>query len=368
MNQFIPVIIMTVLLYSGLVFYIGWSGYRWLRPTTSSRRFKIIYTFMIVLAATSFILGRISRVKLLSIVGAYWMACFYLLLMIVPLAHLTVILLRFTKLPRESTRKWAGSITLVLVVSFLGYGMYNAYSPVVHTYEIKMDKRDSSLNTLHIAIAADTHFGLLSDKNHAQRLVREMNKLGPDLILLPGDLLDDDVQPFIDQKIHEILSNLQAPYGVYVSLGNHDRHNGTMEELIEALEHGGIHVLYDEITEVQGQLTLIGRKDRMDSERLSLERLMEDVDRTKPTILLEHQPYDLHIAQQAGIDLMVSGHTHGGQVFPGRLITSRLYENHRGYLQKEKMHSIVTSGFGFWGPPIRIGTRSEIVSVKIQFQ
>ena len=106
----------------------------------------------------------------------------------------------------------------------------------------------------------------------------------------------------------------------------------------------------------------------MDSERLSLERLMEGVDRTKPTILLEHQPYDLHIAQQAGIDLMVSGHTHGGQVFPGRLITSRLYENHWGYLQKEKMHSIVTSGFGFWGPPIRIGTRSEIVSVKIHFQ
>ena len=137
---------------------------------------------------------------------------------------------------------------------------------------------------------------------------------------------------------------------------------------MEALERGGIHVLYDEIIEIQGQLTLIGRKDRIDSDRLPLERLMKDVDLTKPAILMEHQPYDLGIAQQAGIDLMVSGHTHGGQVFPGNLITNRIYENHWGYLQKEQMHSIVTSGFGFWGPPIRIGTRSEIVSVKIQFQ
>ena len=217
-------------------------------------------------------------------------------------------------------------------------------------------------------MAADTHFGLLSEKSHAERLVKEINALNPDIILLPGDLFDDDIQPFLDQKMDKILSKLHAPYGVYASLGNHDRHDGTMEELINTLENSGIQILYDEKIDVEGLFTLIGRKDRIDPDRLPLDFLMNDVDRTKPIILLDHQPYELEIAQQAGIDLMVSGHTHGGQVFPGNLITGAIYENDWGYLQKEQMHSVVTSGFGFWGPPIRIGTRSEIVSIQIEFE
>lgn len=296
------------------------------------------------------------------------MACFYLLLLLVPLAHITVILLRFTRLPRHRTQKWAGFVTLGLVVFFLAYGTYNAYSPIVQNYDIKIEKGTSTITHLDIAMAADTHFGLLSGKDHAERLVREINALHPDIILLPGDLFDDDIQPFLDQRIDQILSKLQAPYGVYASLGNHDRHDGTMQELIETLENSGINILYDEIVDIQGQFTLIGRKDRIDSERLPLSSLMNDVNLSKPTILLDHQPYELDIAQQEGIDLMVSGHTHGGQVFPGNLITGAIYENDRGHLQKEQMHTIVTSGFGFWGPPIRIGTRSEIVMIHIEFE
>lgn len=295
------------------------------------------------------------------------MACFYLLLILVPLAHITVILLRLTRLPRRGTQKWVGIITLVLLVSFLGYGTYNAYSPVVRSYDININKDSASLNSLHIAMAADTHFGLLSGKNHAERLVKEINELNPDLILLPGDLFDDDVQPFLDQKIEQVLSKLHAPYGVYASLGNHDKHDGTMQELIEALERSDINVLYDETTDVQGLFSLIGRKDRIDKDRYPLDALMNGVDDSKPVILLDHEPYELDIAQQEGIDLMVSGHTHRGQVFPGNLITNAIFQNDWGHLQKEQLHSIVTSGFGFWGPPIRIGTRSEVVSILIHF-
>ncbi len=366
--MFILILIVTLLLYGGLVYYIGFRGYRWLRPESSSRRFKVLYIFVVVLAATSFIVGRMSGLRFINIAGAYWMACFYLLLLLVPLAHLTVFLLRFTRLPKHSTKKWAGTITLALLVFFLVYGTYNAYSPVVRSYDIKMEKGTSTLDSLHIVMAADTHFGLLSGKNHAERLVKEINALNPDLILLPGDLVDDDIQPFLDQKMDQILSNLHAPYGVYASLGNHDRHDGTMQELIDTLESSGIQILYDESLEVQEQFTLIGRKDRIDPDRLPLDSLIKSVNETKPKILLDHQPYELDIAQQQGIDLMVSGHTHGGQVFPGNLITGAIYENDWGYLQKEQMHSVVTSGFGFWGPPIRIGTRSEIVSIRIQFE
>lgn len=366
--MFVVVLLLAMLIYGGLVYYIGWRGYRWLRPESSSRRFKLIYIVVVVLAATSFIVGRMSGVSYINIVGAYWMACFFLLLMLVPLAHLTVILLRLTRLPRHGTQKWAGAVTLVLLITFMAYGTYNAYSPVVRDYEIRMDKGSSSLDTLHIAMAADTHFGLLSGRDHAKRLVKEMNALSPDLILLPGDLFDDDVRPFLDQKIDRVLSGLQAPYGVYASLGNHDKHDGTIQELIEALERGGIRVLYDETVEVQGQFTIIGRRDKSDSYRMPLDALMEGVDPAKPAILLEHQPHELDIAQRLGIDLMLSGHTHRGQIFPGNLITDLIYENDWGYLRKESMHSIVTSGFGFWGPPIRIGTRSEIVDIQVRFE
>lgn len=366
--MFILIMLLSLLIYGGLVYYIGWRGYRLLRPETSTLRFKTIYILVITLAATSFVLGRVSGITFLNIAGAYWMACFYLLILLVPLAHLTVILLRLTKLPRRKTQVWAGTITIGLIISLLVYGVFNTYSPVVRTYDITMEKRSSTLDSLHIAMAADMHFGLLSGKNHAERLVKQMNELKPDIILIPGDLFDDDVQPFLDQEINQILSELDAPYGVYASLGNHDKHEGTMDKLIQALEDSGITVLYDETENIQDQFSLIGRKDYSDPDRLALDTLMNEVDSSKPVILLEHQPYDLDIAQQEGVDLMLSGHTHRGQVFPGSLITASIFENDWGHLQKEQMHSVVTSGFGFWGPPMRIGTRSEIVSIQVQFQ
>lgn len=366
--MFILILLLAMLLYGGIVYYIGWVGYRWIRPETSSRRFKTLYILILVFTASSFIVGRMSGLTFLNVIGAYWMACFYMLILLVPLAHITVILLRLTSLPKHKTQKWAGFVTLSLLVSFMIYGVYNAYSPVVRKFDITIEKGTSSLNTLNIVMIADTHFGLLSGKNHAERLVKEVNAISPDLILIPGDLFDDDVQPFLDQKIDQILSKLRAPYGVYASLGNHDKHDGTMQELIDALERSDIQVLYDETLNVQDQFTLIGRKDKIDPERLSLNALMHDVDLSKPTILLDHQPYDLDIAKQEGVDLMVSGHTHGGQVFPGNLITNAMYENDWGHLQKEQMHSVVTSGFGFWGPPIRIGTQSEIVTIQVEFE
>jgi uncharacterized protein len=221
--------------------------------------------------------------------------------------------------------------------------------------------------SLRIAVAADTHFGLLSGKDHAERLVQEVNALKPDIILLPGDLFDDDIQPFLDQQIDRSLSKLQAPYGVYATLGNHDRHDGSMQQLIDTLTSSGIRVMYDEAITVDDRFTLVGRRDHSDSGRLSLDDVMRGADRQKPVILLDHQPYELDVAERAGVDLMLSGHTHRGQVFPGNLITNLIYENDWGLLRRDEFHSIVTQGYGFWGPPIRLGTRSEIVLVEAEF-
>lgn len=359
-------LVVFLLLCIAIVYYVGWSLRRWLKPAAGTL-FGIAYAVVVVVVVASFVLGRLTGTVMLHAIGAYGMTVFYLLLLLLPPAQLAVRLLRLSRARRKRAETGAAAATLLFMIALLVYGSHQAYSPVVRTYEISLAKR-SAVDTLNIVVAADTHFGPLSDKNHAARLVKEINALNPDLVLLPGDIVDDDIRPYLNQGIDRILAGIDARYGVYASLGNHDRHNGPIEELIEALERSGMRVLYDEKVTVDGLFTLIGRKDRIDPGRGDLSALTAGVDRSLPVILLDHQPIDLQEAERLGVDLMVSGHTHGGQVFPGNLFTRLIYENHHGHLQRGHFHSVVTSGFGFWGPPIRLGTRSELVHISVTFQ
>ena len=365
--MFIAMGILFIALYALIVFYIGWSGWSWMKPV-ASRRFRLLYVIALIFLAVSFILARvIEGSAILNIIGSYWLALFSLLVMLLPLVHLLVWLTRLTSLPRHHVQKWAGIATLSALVLLIGYGSFNAYSPTVREYEISIDKEGPESGELRIVMASDMHFGYLSGKNHAIRMVEEINALQPDIVLFPGDIIDDDVVPYKSKGLGEILAQIKAPYGVYASLGNHDRFSGEMEELIALLEESNMKILYDEVVTVDGWLTLIGRKDYIDKERSSLADLMTEIDHSTPLFLLEHQPVQLGIAQQLGIDLMVSGHTHRGQIAPAHLITQRLFENDWGHLRKDQLHSIVSSGYGFWGPPIRIGSRAEIVLIHASF-
>ncbi|QGG56717.1 metallophosphoesterase [Paenibacillus sp. B01] len=359
--------IVFLLLYGGLVWYVGWSGWRWLRPAAAAW-FRVLYIAGLSFLALSFFLGRFfPEQALISRIGSYWLALFALLLMVLPVAQLLLLLLRLTRIPRHRAEKWGGALTLAVLLGLLAFGSYQAYSPVVRTYEVRVDKPAGGLEELNVVMAADMHFGLLSGPAHAERLVREIEKLQPDLVLFPGDIIDDDLELYESSGIGEILARIQAPYGVYATLGNHDKFDGPTERIIESLEASGMQVLYDEVVTIEDKLTLIGRKDRTEQDRAPLAELAAQADPSKPLFLLDHQPYELDIAARSGIDLMVSGHTHRGQIAPGHLITGAIYENDWGVLRKEQMTSVVTSGFGFWGPPIRLGSRSEVVQLRLVF-
>ncbi|WP_456278744.1 metallophosphoesterase [Bacillus sp. AK128] len=361
--------IASILLYGALVSYIGWAGWNLFQPTESpyKRIIKILYIITLTIVSTSFIVGRIFGFVLFDILGAYWMALFYLLIILLPLAHLSGWLLRLTRIPHQLVKNWTGIVTFLLLLGLVSYGSYNAYNPKVNSYEMNIAASAGELNELTIVIASDMHFGLLSNRDHAERLVKEINILQPDIVLFPGDLFDDNIEQYIQQGIDKVMVGIQSTYGVYASLGNHDRHDGTMEQLINVLEDSDIQVLYDETLLVEDSFTLIGRKDLTDRNRLPVSELVKGIDLSKPVIMLDHQPYELDIAQQNGIDLLVSGHTHHGQVVPGNLITDKIYEVDWGYLKKEQLHTLVSSGYGFWGPPVRIGSRSEIIQVKATF-
>ncbi|KOP65122.1 phosphoesterase [Bacillus sp. FJAT-18019] len=367
MAMFIIAGIVALLIYGLLVYYIGRSVWSWWGPGPSTA-LKWVYIVVLAVVSTSFISGRFfGNLTVLHILGSYWMAIFYVLIILLPLMHIVLWLLSMTALRSDGLKKMAVSVVLVLMVLVIGFGTYNAYSPTVRAYDIQVDKDAGNMEKLNIVMASDMHFGVLSGKAHAKRMVKEINRLNPDLVLFPGDIIDDDLDAYLRQGIDRILTDIQAPYGVYASLGNHDRFKGEITELIAALEDSGMTVLYDEKTTVEG-LTLVGRRDKQDRNRADLSTIMEGTDFSKPVFLLDHQPNALDQAQQQGVDLIVSGHTHRGQIFPAHLITKAIFENDWGYLQKGRMHSIVSSGYGFWGPPIRLGSRSEIVQIQVTFQ
>lgn len=191
----------------------------------------------------------------------------------------------------------------------------------------------------------------------------------PDVILLAGDVLDDSIEPFIRNRMSEQLKLLKARHGVYAVLGNHEYYGGSIKEYTELMDSIGIKVLQDEVVETAG-VYIVGRKDKTAEAmeaggRLSVSSLLEGLDLSRPVIMMDHQPTGFDLAAKAGVDILLSGHTHRGQIAPNHWITKRLFELDWGYLLKEKMHVIVSSGYGTWGPPIRLASRSELIKLEV---
>ncbi|WP_042456866.1 metallophosphoesterase [Neobacillus dielmonensis] len=362
--------IVVFLIYNLLIFYIGWNGLKWLKSIFNGikRRLKYLYWILLVLFAYSFIISRwAGDHNLINWTGAIWLGLFYIFMILLPLVNLTVYLIKFTNIARDKAIKWAGIITLLIAACLFTVGVFTAYHPVVTSYKISIPKQVEGEKNYKIVMASDLHFSYMVGSGQAEKLVRMINSLHPDLVLLPGDMISDDIDPYLKEGIPDILKKIKAP--VYASLGNHDREDPNVD-LIKTFNNSGMKLLADEVVELDNGITLVGRKDRgyQDVKRMALSELMVQTNPTKPVILLEHQPYDLDIAKRNGVDLILSGHTHQGQIFPGNLVTNRIYENDWGYLKKGQLQSIVSSGYGFWGTPLRIGTKSEVVQIDISFK
>jgi predicted MPP superfamily phosphohydrolase len=199
-----------------------------------------------------------------------------------------------------------------------------------------------------------------------------INQLEPDIVLLPGDVVDEDIGPVIKQNLGETLRKLRAPLGVVAVTGNHE-YIGGVEPACRYLVDHGIIMLRDQVMVVRDSFTIVGREDRSynrgkERKRKTLADLMKNVDRSLPVILMDHQPFGLQEAVDNGVDLQLSGHTHHGQLWPFNFITKRVYELSRGYLKKGDTHIYVSCGVGTWGPPVRTGNRPEIVNIKLSFE
>ena len=214
---------------------------------------------------------------------------------------------------------------------------------------------------LKIVMLSDLHAGFHNRRAEVSRWVDMINAEHPDLILIAGDMIDGNTRPLIAQGTAEELKRLDAP--AIACVGNHEYITG-LNKALGLLEQTGIRILRDKTISIDG-ITIAGRDDRMNRRRKSVETLLQNVDRNDYIILLDHQPYHLEEAEQAGVDLQLSGHTHRGQVWPLNWVTKKMYECDYGCYKRGKTDYYVSSGIGIWGGKFRIGTDSEYAVINI---
>ena len=338
------------------------------------------------LAALSFVAVRVrERVSVnwatatLIWIGYFWLAIIvYLLLQIIfiDIFRLLNSLLGFfpeiiTSDP-EKTRRFLGITVITVTILVVALGHLNTWFPKVRELNLEVNKRGGKLQDLHIVALSDIHLGTTIEKRHMSGIVRRVNALNPDIILIPGDIIDEDIAPVIKSNVGEKLTDLKAKYGVFASTGNHEYIGGIRKAKSYLADHN-VFLLNDTAILIDDSFYVAGREDLTinqfsNQQRKPLTEILAEVNRERPIILLDHQPFKLEKAAENGVDLQLSGHTHHGQLWPFNYITGMIYEKSWGYLKKGDTHYYVSGGVGGWGPPIRTVNRPEILSIKLIFQ
>lgn len=348
-----------LLIFLGLNIYVVFRLKSHINYLFKNKAFTLFYyIFFVALAASMFYSG--YKGNIFGAVMCWYMAAFIYMLIVFVLYD--IILLFFRKI---INRKIAAVIVLASVLCVVLYGFISAYYIRVVEYDANISK---DIEPLKIVQISDTHYGANEGVFMAEQIVNRVNEQNPDIVLFTGDIFDGSYE-WVEEpdKTAEILSAINSKYGVYACWGNHDTYGGNTPEMYDFLKKAGINILEDEAVLVNNEFYVIGRLDAENSNYIakSIEVLMADVDKTKPVIVMDHRPKELKNSAEAGVDITLSGHTHNGQTFPVNLFIDRFWDNAYGLKKYDDMTSIVTSGAGLWGPPVRVGTQSEIAVIDV---
>lgn len=269
---------------------------------------------------------------------------------------------RFTKENWVGFGFMVGFIALVMTCGYLKYQWKVRVNLPVQIYKTIGDT--ISPKSLRIVAISDLHLGYGIGKGEFEKWIDVINAEKPDIVFIAGDIIDNSVRPLNEGNFAESFHKIKAPMGIYACLGNHEYISG-LEASLDFINKAGIHLLKDSAALVDSSFYVVGRDDRSNLNRKTLNELVSGLDKTKPIFLLDHQPYNLEISEAVGVDLQFSGHTHQGQVWPISLVTKRIYEQDHGFLKKGNTNIYVSSGIGIWGGKFRIGTQSEYVVIDV---
>ena len=346
--------------------------------------YRILYWITGFSLLIAFVLPQSRIQRIFKILSNYWIGIFFCALFLAAAGDLIGL---FIPRKDQSILAAAGVMILAAVMIFTVYGSIHARQIDTMDYAVTVDKACAGRKELKVALAADLHLGYNSGLSQVKKMVKQINRGKPDLVCIAGDIFDNEFRAVKDpEKIEKELRKIQSTYGTYACWGNHDIGEkilggftfGTKKapdndrQMEEFLSRSAIRLLDDKTILIGGSFYLAGRKDpskagKMGEQRRNAEDLLKDCDLTKPVIVMDHEPKELKQLSEAGADLDLSGHTHDGQIFPGNLVTGMMWENSCGYKKIGNMNSVVTSGAGVWGPPLRVGTKSEVCQITVRF-
>jgi predicted MPP superfamily phosphohydrolase len=265
----------------------------------------------------------------------------------------------------QVSRRELVAFWFALAIAASIYGLIHAAIVRVRHVTVRLPGLPASWRGRQAALVTDTHLGHVHGHGFLVRVLKRLQQLEPDVVFISGDLFDGTR---LDAgKEARAWETVCFPHGVFFVTGNHDEFLHSPDP-IEALRGAGIRVLDNEKVTVEGlQILGVNYRDSTDPARLQSILQAAAVDRSAASILLSHVPHHLPIAEQAGISLQLSGHTHGGQFLPFTWITQRIFRQYTHGLHQHGAMAVYTStGAGTWGPPMRVGTSAEVVLIRFE--
>lgn len=281
--------------------------------------------------------------------------------------------------PKKRKIYYAGVAAIIITIVYMSWGWYQAHNVWQKDYAIQTDK---VVGSIKLALIADSHTGITFDGDGFAEHVKEIQGQNPDAVLIAGDFVDDDTSLIDMKKCCEALGTLDTKYGVYYVFGNHDkgyyaseRRGYDGDDIIAELIKNGVTVLQDQTVLLGDSFYIIGRQDLSEvtdrgGSRADIEDLVKALDDDKYQIVMDHQPADYANEKAAGVDLVLSGHTHGGQ-----LLLIKLFQEITGMGGNDQIYGLedldgsdflVTSGISDWAIKFKTGCRSEYAIIDIQ--
>ncbi|WP_436492706.1 metallophosphoesterase [Actinokineospora sp. HUAS TT18] len=357
---------------------------RLVRDVSRTRRWRLVGALALVamalLTVSALALPRvigIDAARWLVWPGYLWIAVmFYLFVALLVLEVPRLVLrLRDRGKPVDESRRLflargAAVVAGVAAPTVVGVGMVSALgAPEVKRIAVPIRRLDPAFAGFRIAVVSDIHLGPILGRAHTERLVRMINETQPDMVAMVGDLADGTVAEL--GRAAEPLRDLVSREGTFFVTGNHEYYSGHQQWITE-LDRLGLHYLRNERTQITrggASFDLAGVTDvtgESFDDGPDFGAALRDRDPAKPVVLLAHQPVQVESAARDGVDLQLSGHTHGGQIYPFHHIVELQQPGVSGLSKVDDTWLYVTNGAGFWGPPVRVGAPPDITVIELR--
>jgi predicted MPP superfamily phosphohydrolase len=361
-------VVQLILLIAHMFIFQTWAFF-WpaLNPetVTALRVCMIVLSFTFVPAAILSFRHTNPVLRVYYSAAALWLGLLNFLFLAAIVTWPTWLVCRIAGVADAPLRPWiSGSLTLLALFATI-FGILNARWIRIRRQAIKLPNLPECWRGRRAVLMTDLHLGNVNGLRFSRRMARLASQLRPDIVFLPGDLFDG-VQGDLDALLKPF-TELKPPLGIYFSTGNHEEF-GDVTHYIGPIARAGIRVLDNESVTIDGvHIAGVSYRDSIFPPRIRSLLNEMHLNSGYPSILLHHVPSKLPIAEQAGISLQLSGHTHGGQAFPFTWFTRRIFGKYTHGLHTFGAMQVYTStGAGTWGPPIRVGTQPEIVALEFE--